>query len=585
MLGWALICSWLTVWPFWLALFTNSATRAFKIRDMFVPEDMMLNINTTGADSNAPRAIPQDTFLAFLSPAIPGTVVASLLVIAASVLGVIYAMRMVRDMAGGRTLTQMAAGLFVVWNPFTIERFLQGQWSIAAAGMLLPALAYLAALGSRGRLAFFFALAAITPTGAVLAFITTLTFVQTWRTRILSFACFVVYSSPWVVSHFLHSAPSAAYSSPNSAALFAARADSFIGTLGTTISLGGVWNLDATAPSRELSLAVIGGLVLALFFLSGINELWRTYRGVSILTLSALILPALLATGPGLQLMGWLISTIPGAGLFRDTSKFVCLAIPGYVLLIAVLVGRVEKASRRFAAKQRAMRTEPAAAVSASNSTRLFAGALIIAIFLPVPTFTLDMRPLQLQELSSSWSRIITEISAAPSTKILILPPGNYQDHTGTPNIHPALKLLPGHPLDPGYLIVDGEITDGNSEVMQLLADTLDGNLRLKEAHVGWVLVDNLNRSHADLRVAEKAFEAAGYVHTFAAPDYELWQIPGTTPAPATAAVPAPITLVIYLAAALAGFMLSMSSFLQRLFRWWSIAQQRAAAAPPIVHR
>src|SRR5690606_27119491 len=53
------------------------------------------------------------------------------------------------------------------------------------------------------------------------------------------------------------------------------------------------------------------------------------------LAAGAVVLPALAATGWGVAVIELLIADVPGAGLLRDTQKYVALAVPGYALCAA----------------------------------------------------------------------------------------------------------------------------------------------------------------------------------------------------------------------------------------------------------
>lgn len=58
----------------------------------------------------------------------------------------------------------------------------------------------------------------------------------------------------------------------------------------------------------------------------------RTLLGLAV---AAVVLPALGATPAGRDLLEWLVTQVPGAGLLRDTQKYVALAMPAYALCAA----------------------------------------------------------------------------------------------------------------------------------------------------------------------------------------------------------------------------------------------------------
>lgn len=517
--GWSCVISIVTLWPFWLGL-RPSESRAFMLRDMFVPYRMIANANTLGSAEGPPRALPQDAIMAIFSPVIPASMLASLLMIAAATLGSWFAAAMAREMAGARFSAQLAVALFVPWNPFVIERLLQGQWTLAAAGMMLPAIAYLAAAGPghRGLLLLLISACAMVPSGLILAAVVALLFSSTSRDRLCNMVACGLASMPWVLPMILAPSPGAATADPASAAAFAARAETGVGTLGALAGLGGIWNADAIPPSRTVA-SSIAGVVFAIILLLGVRELWRVYRAVAVVTVAAVVLPALLATGPGIAFMGGLLHYVPGAGLFRDTSKFVALAIPGYVLLIATVVERCDVRRGSFffdATPRRRPRHLPTIA----------AAALCGLCVLSVPAYPRDIAPLEEVTVPESWAQLRTVIVASPSGSTLLLPPGNYRMIGDRPVIAPSLKLLPGHPLDPGFLVVDGKVIDGNPSTMRILSDVMNGRNTLRENGVGWVLIDW--ESVQDKKQMDKAMSVLsqpGIRETAAADNFALYRV------------------------------------------------------------
>ncbi|MGJ4094054.1 hypothetical protein ACN4DU_06870 [Corynebacterium macclintockiae] len=522
--GWSFLISLVTLWPFWLGLRPDSS-KAFMLRDMFVPHSLPENSNNLGINDGAPRALPQDAILALFSPTIPSTMLASALVIGSCLLGCYFAGAMVRDMAGGRLSAQLAAALFVVWNPFVIERFLQGQWTVATAGMLLPAVAYLAAARRHGLLYVAICLCGFVPTGLVLALLTSLVFAPSHGERIRNLVASAIASLPWVLPALWVSNSSETRSDALSAALFSTRGETFLGPLASTMGLSGVWNADAIPPSRTL-FSVVVGVVLCVVLLLGFKELWQVYRAVAVLTVLSLVTPPLLATGWGVDLMGFAISHVPGAGMFRDTSKFVCLAIPGFVLLIAVAVERLDpsrtdgKSAKKSAGKF----------ARATWAPRAAAAGLAVACVLTVPAFPTDVAPLKRVQISSTWEQMANIVSGAPNGKIVLLPPGNYRTRHDRPHVDPGLKLLPGSPMDPGFLIVDGKMVDGNPASMKILSDLMSGKNTLQRNGVSWVVVDWYSISDgAAMSKALQVLNSQGIRRVLSADNYDLYRVQSPT--------------------------------------------------------
>ena len=57
-----------------------------------------------------------------------------------------------------------------------------------------------------------------------------------------------------------------------------------------------------------------------------------------ILAAVAVVVPAAMATGPGMAVVEATIRTLPGLGVVRDAQKWVALAVPGYALAGAAAV-------------------------------------------------------------------------------------------------------------------------------------------------------------------------------------------------------------------------------------------------------
>ena len=138
-------------WPFLMP------GEAFALRDMMVFDAMALTRASLGWGDLAARNVPQDALLGILPW--PVAFVRVFMVAAAGCAA----------WAGhrfGRTPFGQAAAMTVaVWNPFVVERLLQGQWSLAAAAWLLP----LVALGCVPASGLAHWLASLTPTGALAA--------------------------------------------------------------------------------------------------------------------------------------------------------------------------------------------------------------------------------------------------------------------------------------------------------------------------------------------------------------------------------------------------------------------------------
>ena len=109
-------------------------------------------------------------------------------------------------------------------------------------------------------------------------------------------------------------------------AAFAARAEPGLGTLGSLASLGGIWNGDAVPASRTTFFTLISAVVL-LRGGGGVVALARSrsVRPLLVLALASVLIPAALATGPGLAVLHAVVEAMPGFGVLRDAQKWVAL--------------------------------------------------------------------------------------------------------------------------------------------------------------------------------------------------------------------------------------------------------------------
>lgn len=300
-------------WPF-LVL-----GEAFALRDMMVFDAMELTRASLGWGDLPARNVPQDALLGVLP--YPVLFLRVFMVSAAAAAA----------WAGwklGRTpLGQAAAMTVAVWNPFVVERLLQGQWSLAAAAWLLP----LVALGVHPMSGIAHWLASLTPTGAIAAACVA----RSPLTTVLTCA-------PWVVAGIF--AGAGGTSSALSAEVFAPRAEGHTGTLGAMLGLGGIWNAHAVPASREAGFALFG---IALFVL--LVLVWREVPR-RLLVLAGVGFCIALASWAGL--LGPVVAHVPGAGLLRDGQKWLILAIPAFVAAAGALSPRRALAAATFALLQ-----------------------------------------------------------------------------------------------------------------------------------------------------------------------------------------------------------------------------------------
>ncbi|MDT5049007.1 MAG: hypothetical protein QOG75_4905 [Mycobacterium sp.] len=305
---------------------------------------------------SAPRATPQDFAVALASHCVDGGVVVKALLVVGLWLAGWGAARLVAKVlpeagVGG----QFVAITLAIWNPYVGERLLQGHWSLLLAYGCLPWVATTmltlrstdsAAWTRLFGLAFWMSLAGLTPTGLILAATVGLVCAAVpiegpggprprWLCAAVTLAGALMAALPWLTAAVLGlSSADHIWARMPDVAAFAARAEPGLGTLGSLASLGGIWNGEAVPGSRTTLFAVVSAAVLLAVVVTGLPALARYRAAVPLVVLAAaaVVLPAALATDPGLAVLHAVVDAVPGLGVLRDGQKWVALAMPGYAL-------------------------------------------------------------------------------------------------------------------------------------------------------------------------------------------------------------------------------------------------------------
>jgi hypothetical protein len=133
-------------------------------------------------------------------------------------------------------------------------------------------------------------------------------------------------NAPWLVPSVLR--PGGVPVRAEGAAAFASRPDGPLGTVGSLVGLGGIWNAFAVPPGVG-SWPWLGGLAVVLAVaVAGLPALWRRLPagaagGLLLAAGLGLVLAAAYAL-PGLRsLVDLVVVHVPGGGLVRDAQKFV----------------------------------------------------------------------------------------------------------------------------------------------------------------------------------------------------------------------------------------------------------------------
>jgi hypothetical protein len=462
------------------------------LRDAVSTPRSYLTDNALGLVS-APRATPQDFAVALASSVVDGGLVVKALLVLGLFLAGWGAARLVAQLvpesgAGG----QFAAITLAIWNPYVGERLLQGHWSLLLGYGCLPWVATTVVSLRTGEigfrpgtsgLAFWVALAGFTPTGLILAGIVGLTCVAVpgggvsrCRCAAITLGIAVVGALPWLTASALGMSSSDMWAHTPGIAAFAARAEPGLGTLGSLASLGGIWNGDAVLASRTTYFALASAFVLLAVVAAGWVTLvrYRTVRPLLVLAAVSVLMPAFLATGPGLAVLHAVVETVPGLGVLRDAQKWVALAMPGYAAAGAGAVLTLRRWLRPVSAALLCC----LALVLSLPDLAWGAGGKLAPVHYP-----------------GDWAVVAAAINREPA-EVAVLPADTMRRFTWSgpaPVLDPLPRWLRADVLATGDLTISGTTVLGEGDrardVQRMLLAGADPDA-IRAAGVGWLVVE-----------------------------------------------------------------------------------------------
>lgn len=326
-------------WP-WvlglLALFPVLAPGFVPSYDMVFVPDLAMRPDFLGLGSALPRAVPSDAVVAVLDEVVPGMVLQKIVLVGGLVLAGAGARRLVPE---DQPVAQLAATTLYVWNPYVAERLGLGHWTVLLAYAALPWIVDAARRLRRGEpalaaLVLWLALSAISPSGGVCGAVAALVLVAGFRgaalrRTLLVAAAALAVNLPWLVAGLLHAG--AARTDPDGVTAFAAQAEGLLPLPLTLLGLGGIWNSEVVPVSRTGWAAVVQLLVLLVVAIAGLRA-WRRWlprrdvAGLVVLAVTGLVVAGAAAAAP--DLLARVVAEVPGAGLFRDGSRFLMLLAP-----------------------------------------------------------------------------------------------------------------------------------------------------------------------------------------------------------------------------------------------------------------
>jgi hypothetical protein len=358
-----------------------------------------------GLTGGFPRPVPSDAVVAGLAVVLPAEIVQKLVLLSIFVLAAWGAARLV---PARHPLPRLAAAVFYTWNPYVAERLLLGHWALLLGYAGLPWAARAAvSVGERGGAARLIRSLVPAAVGGFAAMnISALVVVSVvavrprrrrerlrgerisrrdgvhdhdggvFRRVVPALLVLVGLSLPWLVPAVLQqfTGRGTAYGTdPAGVDLFAARADTPFGSLGSLLSLGGIWNGEVVPPGLgawpgaaarlALSLIAIAFFAAALrgpLFLDdhapgvGTNcKITREMRGLAVAAGTGLLIACLGITAPGRAVLRRLIDLWPAFGVLRDAQVWVApLALVeaiGLGLAVAALIRRPGTEARLLA--------------------------------------------------------------------------------------------------------------------------------------------------------------------------------------------------------------------------------------------
>ena len=469
------------------------------VRDAVSTPRSYLSDAALGLSEAAPRALPQDFAIALASHVVDGGVVVKALLIAGLWLAGWGAARLTAVVLPDAGLPgQFVAITLAIWNPYVAERMLQGHWSLLVGYGCLPwvAAAVLRLRGGDGSwwpLLFWTALAGLTPTGLLLAAAVAVTCSlapgpgrSRWACTAVSLGSAVLAALPWLVASAV--AGSLSSSQAEGVGAFAARAEPGLGTLFSLAGLGGIWNGQAVPGSRTTLFAVLATVVLLAVVAVGLPSALRRPAAVPLLALAAVavVLPALMATGPGLAFVESTVRTLPGLGVVRDAQKWVALAMPGYAVAGA---GVVVTLRHRL----------PAVATAVACCLALLA-------VLPDLAWGVGGKVASVR-YPQGWATTAALINADPRP-VAVLPPDSMRNFAwagAAPVLDPLPRWVSADVLATGDLVIGGKTVPGEGErarvVQRLLTSGADA-AEVSHAGIGWVVVESAGSKPLALPVA-----------------------------------------------------------------------------------
>lgn len=382
---------------------------------VFVP-DPPWSASAWGLAGGAPRGFPSSAVVAVLGSLIPAELLQKAILLGIFVLG---AAGVARLLPGAPLVARLVAATAYVWNPYVAERLLIGQWALLLGYAGLPWAIHAAARSGPLRLgaalvpALVGGFAAWTVSAPVVVAVAVARYGRdarrAVRAGVVALGVLVAVALPWLVPSLVNAG---VRTDPAGIDLFAARADTPFGALGSLLALGGVWNREVVPSGYGQGVAAWIWLALVLGALAGAWYGRRRITGWGGLVVGAgigYVIAALGVSGLGRVLLRWLVEATPAFGVLRDGQRFVA----PLALLVAVGLGAAAHSVAEACARR-----------DAARPGTLLAGLGVLLPLMLLPTLAYGATGrIAAVSFPPDWSRARAIMAADPAPgAVLVLP-------------------------------------------------------------------------------------------------------------------------------------------------------------------
>ena len=477
--------------------------------DMVFLPDPPFSAALFGGSGGPARAVPSDAAMTLAARVLPADIVQKIVLLLIFVLACSGAAALLAagwsGVTGRRapTLACLVSGVFYAWNPFVAERLLIGQWALLLGFAGLPWVLREATTGSVRikvwRLMLMMVpaavggFAALTLTGLAAAPASLAR--GTGRERASRLAvvlgALLVLSLPWLIPSLLVQV----HTDPRGVELFAARADTPFGRLGSLILLSGIWNAQ-TVPRGYGGAAsafwlIVVGCALAGYVLQA--KARRMTVGLGLAGLIGLATAAIGIGSPTRTVLREAVAAWPGFAVLRDGQQFVTAwALMEAIGLGAGVAWLLARAVASTATSTRARRRPEPAAVTVA-----VLALLAPVLLLPGMAWGIAGR-LRPAEYPADWliARHLLDASKQPGS-VLLLPWGAYRRYSwnhGSAVYDPWNKFLSRRVIsDDGLQAGSQTLTQESAAAIQMnsivaASGPLTGQLRA--VGVRYVIID-----------------------------------------------------------------------------------------------